>query len=86
MKRIKKTLIVRSYSKSTIEQLNKKTGIKDDLIRRIHNSIIRILSKISCNLVFYHLNRTKNRAGKILEHLRRDNLIYSERSKINNEQ
>jgi hypothetical protein len=83
LKRTKKTIIVRSDSKSTIEQLNRKTGIKDDLIRRVHNSIIRILSKISCSLVFYHLNRTKNRAGKILEHLRKNSSIPAERLYLN---
>jgi hypothetical protein len=44
-KRRKKTVIVRSDSKSTIELLNRKTGIRDDIIRRIYNSILRILKK-----------------------------------------
>ena len=56
---------------STVELLNKKTGIRDDIIRRIYNSITRILEKVTCNLVFDHLNRTKNTAGKILEHIRK---------------
>jgi hypothetical protein len=43
LKRRKKTVIVRSDSKSTIELLNRKTGIRDDIIRRIYNSILRIL-------------------------------------------
>ncbi len=74
LKKRKKTVIVRSDSKSTIELLNRKTGIRDDIIRRIYNSIKRILGKISCNLIFDHLDRTKNAAGKILEHLRKDNI------------
>jgi hypothetical protein len=45
LKRRKKTVIVRSDSKSTIELLNRKTGIRDDIIRRIYNSILRILKK-----------------------------------------
>ena len=72
LKRRKKTIIVRSDSKSTIELLNRKIEIRDDILKRIYNSIIRILKKISCNMVFYHLDRTKNTAGKILEHLRKD--------------
>jgi hypothetical protein len=82
LKRRKKTVIVRSDSKSTIELLNRKTGIRDDIIRRIYNSILRILKKISCNLIFDHLDRTKNAAGKILEHLRKD-IIYTKERSIN---
>jgi hypothetical protein len=78
IKRKKKIIVVRSDSKTTIEQLNKKTGIKDDVMRRIYNSIIRILGKVSCILIFDHLHRTKNTAGKILEHLRRES-IYMQR-------
>lgn len=76
LKRKKKTIIVRSDSKSTIELLNKKTEIRDDIIRRIYNSIIRILNKITCKMVFNHLERTKNTAGKILEHLRKNTYIH----------
>ena len=82
-KKRKKTVIVRSDSKSTIELLNKKTGIRDDIIRRIYNSIKRILEKISCNLIFNHLDRTKNAAGKILEHLRKDSMYPKERLNMN---
>jgi hypothetical protein len=71
-KRRKKTIIVRSDSKSTIVLLNRKIEIRDDIIKRIYNSIIRILKKVSCNMIFNHLNRTRNTAGKILEHLRKD--------------
>ena len=46
-KRRKKTIIVRSDSKSTIEILNRKIEIRDGIIKRIYNSIIRILKKIS---------------------------------------
>lgn len=69
LKRKKKTIIVRSDSKSTIEILNRKTEIRDDIIRRIYNSIIRILNKLSCRMIFNYLDRKKNIAGKILERL-----------------
>jgi hypothetical protein len=77
LKKRKKTVIVRSDSMSTVELLNKKTGIRDDIIRRIYNSITRILEKVTCNLVFDHLDRTKNTAGKILEHIRKK--VYSQK-------
>jgi tyrosyl-tRNA synthetase len=75
----KKIIIVRSDSKSTIEQLNKKIGIKDSIMRRIYNSIIRVLEKVSCNLIFNYLNRTKNSAGKLLEHLRRESIYIQKK-------
>ena len=83
LKRRKKTIIVRSDSKSTIEQLNNRSGIRDDILRRIHSSITRVLAKVSCNLIFYHLNRTYNMAGKILENIRKDRMYSKERSIIN---
>jgi hypothetical protein len=72
-KRKKKIIIIRSDSKSTIEQLNKKIEIRDKIIQRIYKSIIKIMEKISCTLVFDHAHRTKNTAGKILEQLRKYN-------------
>jgi hypothetical protein len=75
----KKIIIVRSDSKSTIEQLNKKIVIKDCIMMRIYNSIVRMLEKVTCNLIFDHLNRTKNSAGKILEHLRRESIYMQKR-------
>ncbi len=73
LKRRRKIVVIRSDSKSTIEQLNKKTEIRDSIIQRIFNSISRILESLSCKLVFNHLNRTNNTAGKILEHIRKEN-------------
>lgn len=73
----KKIIIIRSDSKSTIEQLNKRSKVKDAIIKRIYNSIIKILEKISCTLVFDYLRRTSNKAGKILELLRRENKDYN---------
>lgn len=69
----KKIIIIRSDSKSTIEQLNNRSKMKDEIIKRIYKSIIKILEKVSCTLIFDYLRRTNNKAGKILECLRRDN-------------
>jgi len=68
----KKIIIIRSDSKSTIEQLNKRSKVKDEIIKRIHKSIIKIIEKISCPLVFDYLRRTNNKAGKLLEILRKE--------------
>jgi hypothetical protein len=73
----KKIIIIRSDSKSTTEQLNKRSKVKDAIIKRIYNSIIKILEKISCTLVFDYLRRTSNKAGKILDLLRRENKDYN---------
>ena len=48
-------------------------------MRRIYNSIIRVLEKVSCNLIFNYLNRTKNSAGKLLEHLRRESIYIQKK-------
>lgn len=69
----KKIIIIRSDSKSTIEQLNKRSKVKDGIIKRVYNSIIKIMEKLSCTLVFDYLRRTNNKAGKILELLRKEN-------------
>ncbi|MGD9672619.1 MAG: hypothetical protein AB7U98_03960 [Candidatus Nitrosocosmicus sp.] len=73
----KKIIVIRSDSKSTIEQLNRRSKVKDDIIKRIYNSIIKIVGKISCTLVFDYLRRTSNRAGKILELLRKETKYYN---------
>ena len=69
----RKIIVIRSDSKSTIELLNKRSKVKDEIIKRVYNSIIRIIEKISCTLVFDYLRRTSNRAGKILELIRKEN-------------
>lgn len=69
----RKVIVIRSDSTSTIEQLNKRSKVKDDIIKRVYNSIVKIVEKISCTLVFDYLRRTNNRAGKILELLRKGN-------------
>ncbi len=72
LKRTRQVIIVRSDSQSTIEQLNKKTGIRDKLIQRIYNSIKRMLDKIAYTIVFGYQSRTKNLAGKIIENIYRE--------------
>ncbi|WP_458745582.1 ribonuclease H family protein [Candidatus Nitrosocosmicus sp. T] len=69
----RKVIVIRSDSKATIEQLNKRSKVKDEIIKRVYNSIVKIVGKISCTLVFDYLRRTNNRAGKILELLRKEN-------------
>jgi aminopeptidase C len=69
----RKVIVIRSDSKSTIEQLNKRSKVKDEIIKRVYNSIVKILGKIPCTLVFDYLRRTNNKAGKILELLRKEN-------------
>lgn len=69
----RKIIIIRSDSKSTIEQLNKRSKVKDRIIKRVYNSIIKIMEKLSCTLVFDYLRRTNNKAGKILELIRKEN-------------
>ena len=76
IKRTKQIVIIRSDSRSTIEQLNNKAQITDKMIQRIYESIKRILQKICFIIVFDHLKRTKNRAGRLLEKICRKNIKY----------
>ena len=76
IKRTKQIVIIRSDSRSTIEQLNNKALINDKMIQRIYESIKRILQKICFIIVFDHLKRTKNRAGRLLENICRKNIKY----------
>src|SRR5688500_14829419 len=80
IKRTRQIVIIRSDSRSTIEQLNNKAQITDNMIQRIYESIKRILQKICFIIVFDHLKRTKNRAGRILEKICRKNYkIYKKK-------
>ncbi|HKR73942.1 MAG TPA: hypothetical protein VJR94_07505 [Candidatus Nitrosocosmicus sp.] len=72
-RKAKKIIIIRSDSKSTIEQLNMKSKMKDEVIKRIFKSILNILQKIACPLIFDYLKRNNNKAGKMLEDLRKCN-------------
>jgi hypothetical protein len=76
LKRTKQIVIIRSDSRSTIEQLNDKAQIKDDIIQRIYRSIKRMLQKSCFVIVFDYLIRSKNRAGRILENTFRKNIKY----------
>ena len=61
LKRTKQIVIIRSDSRSTIEQLNDKAQIKDDIIQRIYRSIKRMLQKSCFVILFDHLIRSKNK-------------------------
>lgn len=84
LKRTRQIVIIRSDSSSTIEQLNNKAQIKDKIIQRIFESIKRMLGKISYTIVFDHLKRTKNKAGKILENIFRKNIQYLKKKPYKN--
>ena len=77
LKRTRQIIIVRSDSKSTIEQLNEITEIKDNLIQRIYTSIKRMLDRVTCTIVFDYQSRTKNLAGKIIENIYRERYYHS---------
>lgn len=79
----RKVIVIRSDSESTIEQLNRRSKVKDDIIKRIYNSIIRIMEKVSCTLVFYYLRRNNNKAGKLLEILRKENKLREPTTSLN---
>lgn len=76
VKRTKQIVIIRSDSRSTIEQLNNKAQKTDKIIQRIYDSIKRILQKISFIILFDHLNRAKNRAGRLLEKIFNKDIKY----------
>jgi 3-phosphoglycerate kinase len=76
IKRTRQIVIIRSDSRSTVEQLNNRAQINDKIIQRIYESIKRMLQKICFIIVFDHLNRTKNRAGRLLEKVFRNNTRY----------
>ena len=84
LKRTRQIVIIRSDSRSTIEQLNNKIQIKDKIIQRIFESIKRMLKKISYTIVFDHLKRAKNKAGLILENIFRKNIKYLKKKSYKN--
>jgi hypothetical protein len=84
LKRTKQIVIIRSDSRSTIEQLNDRAQINDDIIQRIYRSIKRMLQKSCFVIVFDHLTRSKNRAGRILENIFRKNIKYIKKSRNSN--
>jgi len=84
LKRTRQIVIIRSDSRSTIEQLNNKIQIKDKIIQRVFESIKRMLKKISYTIVFDHLKRAKNKAGQILENIFRKNIKYLKKNSYKN--
>lgn len=69
----KKKLIVniRSDSKTSVEQLQGISEVRDSLMRRICAAIRKLLGRMAHRTVFNHLERTKNIAGLLLEQRRR---------------
>ncbi len=75
-RRKKKCLVVniRSDSKTSVEQLQGISEVRDPLMRRICNTIRRLLDRSAgcCHMVvFNHLCRAKNIAGLLLKQRRR---------------
>ena len=71
----KLTIEIRSDSKSTIEQLQGYSEIRDMILQRIFRTIRKFLKGLtttsSCTILFNYLERTRNLAGLMLEQLRR---------------
>lgn len=69
------TIEIRSDSKSTIEQLQGLSEIRDMILQRIFKTIRKFLKGLtttsSCTILFNYLERTRNLAGLMLEQLRR---------------
>lgn len=74
-KQQKLTIEIRSDSKSTIEQLQGYSEIRDMILQRIFRTISKFLKGLtttsSCTILFNYLERTRNLAGLMLEQLRR---------------
>lgn len=64
-------IAIRSDSKSTVEQLHGISQIRDTLMRRIFSAISKLLTKFKYTIAFYHLKRSHNVAGLLLERRRR---------------
>jgi hypothetical protein len=63
---------VRSDSKTSVEQLQGISEIRDSLMQRICAAIKKLLEKMmSFMIIFNHLDRTRNIAGLLLEQRRR---------------
>jgi hypothetical protein len=69
----KKTIIVniRSDSKTSVEQLQGISEVRDNIMQRIYTAIKKLLDKMAYKTVFNHLERTRNIAGLLLEQRRR---------------
>jgi reverse transcriptase-like protein len=75
-KRRKIYIDIRSDSKSTIEQLQGHSKIRDRKLQKITKSIMKMISRIKLKIVFNHVNRNKNIAGQILDIHRRERNTY----------
>ena len=62
---------IRSDSKTSVEQLQGISEIRDSMMQRIYAAIRKLLDKISYMIIFNHLERAKNIAGLLLEQRRR---------------
>ncbi len=69
----KKRIIIsiRSDSKSTIDQLQGLSRIRDALMYKIFSAISKLIAKFRYKITFHHLERSQNIAGILLEHRRR---------------
>ena len=62
---------IRSDSKTSVEQLQGISEIRDSMMQRIYAAIRKLLDKISYMIIFNHLERARNIAGLLLEQRRR---------------
>jgi hypothetical protein len=69
----KKTVVVniRSDSKTSVEQLQGISEVRDNIMQRICSAIRHLLYRMGHRIVFNHLERTRNIAGLLLEQRRR---------------
>jgi hypothetical protein len=69
----KKRIVVniRSDSKTCIEQLQGVSKVRDAVLRRICESIRKLLDKMPHMIIFNHLERARNHAGLLIEQRRR---------------
>jgi hypothetical protein len=63
-------------SRSTIEQLNIKAEITDKIIQRIMNLLNEFFKRFPFIMIFDHLKRIRDRAGKLLERIFTKNIKY----------
>ena len=63
---------IRSDSRTTVEQLQGASGIRDELLQKIYLAIKKLSEKMRYTIInFSHLERTRNIAGLMLEQRRR---------------
>ena len=62
---------IRSDSKTSVEQLQGISLVRDNLMRKTYVAIRSLLDRMSYMIVFNHLDRTRNIAGLLLEQRRR---------------